>query len=594
MNIPVKNILNIEKDKSAVCLTLTGSTVKEMIRLLDLNKNYIQLAELRLDLLDGSERENAFEIIEYGIPLILTVRKISDGGRWGANPGENDCERDKLIYKYLEYGKSGIKFVDLEYGCSMQESEKYIKNKLSDSLKIIRSFHSFRGGLLETDFSKIRNMIKDISRNGEIPKIALMCTGSSDLQLLCSLSETVADVKEKILLGMGEYGVPSRILSAKFGSLWTYASDGADAPAPGQLSAGELVKLYRFNKLSASDPVFCVTGNPVAHSKSPEIHNNWLGKYGLKGTYIKIPSDNFDDFLNTAECLGIKGISVTVPHKEKALTSSGDSDTLSKQIGAANTLVEKPELNIIPDGSRRGRNRREKRKWYAYNTDAAGFLADFAAGLVQKPVFHPGNVSVSTKTVSTKTMETGFSSVLPESENTVNLLESAASLLKDYRGAKALIIGAGGAARAAASALAYAGIKLIILNRTKEKAKILAESFGGEWGPLSPESLPLIEKGINFVVQTTTVGMISHAGDTSAEYTDGSQRQQHLTVSDDPVPWWIPPENLYAYDMVYVPEETAFLHKVKAAGGKTRNGKGMLLSQAVLQFKLFTGIMPES
>jgi shikimate 5-dehydrogenase len=114
-------------------------------------------------------------------------------------------------------------------------------------------------------------------------------------------------------------------------------------------------------------------------------------------------------------------------------------------------------------------------------------------------------------------------------------------------------------------------MKLIILNRTPEKARKLADETGHIWGSLSEESLELLEEGVDLAVQTTTVGM-------------------HPFTDADPIPWWTPRHCSLVYDMIYNPRETVFLSRSRKAGIRTVNGLEMLEGQARLQFELFTGV----
>ncbi len=138
---------------------------------------------------------------------------------------------------------------------------------------------------------------------------------------------------------------------------------------------------------------------------------------------------------------------------------------------------------------------------------------------------------------------------------------------------RALIIGAGGAARAAAFALADAGVSLVILNRTLGKAETLAGAVGAVAGELNETSRTLLSGGIDIVIQTTTVGM-------------------HPDSEADPIPWFDFKGTRLVYDMVYQPPETRLLIRAGMAGVKTLNGLAMLDAQARLQFELFTGRKP--
>jgi len=494
---------------SSLCLCLTSSRFDDAVAVLERYRSHIDMAEMRLDLLEPAERSKAAILPDIaGIPLILTIRLPEDGGNWG-KAGEDEGERTALFEALLE--KGGWDYTDLEGSRPMDRAASAAG---AAGTRIIRSIHDFTGDLLNLSVADLAEKIRRLGDGGSIPKIAAKCTGSRQLLTLARTSVAAGDVQEKVLLGMDEYGIPSRILAQRFGSLWTYASavGGSDTPepaAPGQLDPEVLSNLYKFRTIDASTAIYGVTGNPVAHSRSPELHNRWLKDAGVNGAYIPIRSDDIAALVETCDILGIQGLSVTVPHKEKALSLCDYAGTTARSIGAVNTLLR------AGDG------------WRGRNTDADGFLKPLL------PAMNLGSV-------------------------------------EELKGRKALIIGAGGAARAAVHALSKAGMNLVILNRTAEKARRLAEEHEQQWGPLSEESLSLLKGGVDLAVQTTTAGMSPDSG-------------------TDPIPWWNPRGCSLVYDMIYEPEETVLLARARASGVNTLNGSGMLEAQAGIQFELFTG-----
>jgi 3-dehydroquinate dehydratase/shikimate dehydrogenase len=292
------------------------------------------------------------------------------------------------------------------------------------------------------------------------------------------------------------------------GSEWTYASpsDGT-AAAPGQLDPALLEQRYRFSEIGADTPLYGVTGNPLSHTRSPEIHNQWLQAAGLPGTYLAFRADDLAPLLEVADMWGVTGLSVTVPHKHRALELAEYSDVSARSIGAANTL------HRGGDG------------WRGRNTDAAGFLEPL------EKIFPHGSLA----------------------------------------GTGVTVIGAGGAARAAVHALAVAGARMVILNRTVSKARELAATVGAEAAPLAPESASKVRGRSTLVVQTTVVGMKGRE-------------------NEDPAPWLDLSDTQLVYDMVYEPAETVLLKRARIAGCATINGEGMLRAQAAEQFRIFTGI----
>ncbi|MGH6874132.1 MAG: shikimate dehydrogenase family protein, partial [Aestuariivirgaceae bacterium] len=190
----------------------------------------------------------------------------------------------------------------------------------------------------------------------------------------------------------------------------------------------------------------CVIGWPIGHSRSPLIHNYWLNHYGLKGEYVKQPvsPDELEVFLSSLAARGFLGCNVTVPHKEHAAKFVTLADPLTRRLFAVNTIYLQ---NGMPMGT---------------NTDGFGFMKNLAAAI---PDF-------------------------------------------ECRGSSALLLGAGGAARAIAGALLDAGLgKLFICNRSLERAHALAKLFGEKITPLSWDRIPLAMRGTDLLVNATSLGM---------------------------------------------------------------------------------------
>jgi len=404
------------------------------------NRQYIDLAELRIDLLRPSERVKAAELPNrLQIPLILTIRLAEDGGRWGID-GESEAERIDLFLKLLE--SASWSFVDLEGNHPLPEVRRVAE---ALGTKIIRSVHDFSDNLLCGPVPDLANLIFWLGAEGDIPKIAASCADSSALLNFARAAIATEALERKILIAMGEYGAPSRILSQRHGSLWTYATLAKGAnPRLGQLQPETLERVYRFRKIDRATPLYAVLGNPIAHSKSPAIHNRWLQELEMEGTYIPIRTDKLSTTMEICDIWGISGLSVTTPHKERALALADSAGDLARKIGSANTLIRNPGA------------------WRAENTDAEGFLQPLK-----------------------------------------EVMGSEGGLF----GKKALIIGAGGSARSVVHVLSNAGMKLIILNRNIERAKTLAKEFKAEWGPLDERALLKLTSGIFLAVQTTSLGM---------------------------------------------------------------------------------------
>lgn len=256
----------------------------------------------------------------------------------------------------------------------------------------------------------------------------------------------------------------------------------------------------------------CVIGWPVAHSRSPLIHGYWLKHHGIEGSYGReaVAPADLAGFLGQLSSLGYVGCNVTLPHKEAAYRLVEVEDRTTRQIEAVNTIHV------------------EGGKLAGFNSDAYGFIAHLR------------------------------------------------SVLPDWRaqGAKVLVLGAGGAARAIVAGLLGEGVDHIsIANRTEARAIALANHFGAKvtalaW-PLIPEHL----RACDLLVNTTLLGM---AG------------QPVLDIELDGLP-----SGAAVADIVYVPLETDLLKRARSRGHRTVDGLGMLLHQAVPGFEVWFGVRPE-
>jgi 3-dehydroquinate dehydratase/shikimate dehydrogenase len=153
---------------------------------------------------------------------------------------------------------------------------------------------------------------------------------------------------------MGDAGVPTRLLAARYGSRWTYAGQGV---APGQIPAARMVGEFRYRAIGAATRLFGVISTNAMHSASPAMHNAAFAAGGIDAAYIPLRAADVDDFMAFADGVGIEGASVTIPFKLDALRKASLATERAEVIGAANTL------------------KRSGGRWEAANTDVEGFLA---------------------------------------------------------------------------------------------------------------------------------------------------------------------------------------------------------------------------
>ncbi len=256
----------------------------------------------------------------------------------------------------------------------------------------------------------------------------------------------------------------------------------------------------------------CVIGHPVAHSRSPLIHKYWLALHHIKADYtrVNVPLEEIEAFLDGFANGPYIGASVTVPHKELAFRKVAEADAVAKSLGAVNTLWHK-------DG-----------KLYGASTDVHGFLANL-------------NRSQPKWESQTRT---------------------------------ALVIGAGGAARAVVYGLLERKVQnIVIANRTISRARDLATHFQDKITPSTLTNLRIHLREADLLVNTTSLGM---------------KGQPPLEIDLGPLK-----KSAIVYDIVYAPLETELLKAARARGNPVVDGLGMLLHQAAPAFERWFGVRPE-
>lgn len=265
--------------------------------------------------------------------------------------------------------------------------------------------------------------------------------------------------------------------------------------------------------ISARAKVAGVFGWPVEHSRSPRLHGYWLKTYGIDGAYVPLPvrPEHFEHALRLLPAIGFAGANVTLPHKEAALKGVDEASALARRIGAVNTIV------VRGDGS-----------LYGDNTDAEGFEA--------------------------------------------NLREGAPDW--DAGAGPAVLLGAGGVARAAGVALLDAGVpELRIVNRTRARAEKLAQALGGRAKVSLWVDRARVLADATLLVNATLLGM---AGQAALDLDLGAL-----------------PKGAIVTDTVYTPLITPLLREAAERGNVAVDGLGMLLHQARRGFAAWYGVEPE-
>jgi 3-dehydroquinate dehydratase/shikimate dehydrogenase len=359
-------------------------------------------------------------------------------------------------------------------------------------------------------FEDIPGKVRGLLRAGdEIAKLAVKPRNSSDVLAVYRAAKETRGV-EKILICMGPLGINTRILAEYVGSFLTYTSptEEPDIPlgAEGQISPRELVNQYRFRDIRAETKILGIVGYPLRVTSSPVFFNAVFTQENTDAVYVPFPADSLDSFMKLAEEIPLVGASVTIPYKEKVFPYLKNKTAETASLGVCNTIIAGPQ------------------GWSGVNTDTRGFsdsLLDFTG-------------------------------------------------LRDFRGKRVTIIGAGGAAKAVAAEICRLKGKALVLNRTVVRARELARRYHFAWGCLDAQGAELMNGFKDIIIQTTSAGM-------------------EPNTDEDPIELYSFKGTEVVMDLIYKPERTKFLIRAATAGCRILNGYDMLIRQAKYQYFHFMG-----
>jgi 3-dehydroquinate dehydratase/shikimate dehydrogenase len=417
---------------SLLCETVTGRSMADLQTARD--AAVADMVELRLD---GIRDLNVAAALDRrNKPVVVTCRPQWEGGRFSGT----EEERHRILAEALALG---AEFVDVEWAALHAGHQPNFADIVQvDPSRIVVSSHDFEGVPADLQ-ARARDMR---SRGAAVIKVAVMPRALRETLPLLSIARD----GDAVVVGMGATGLPTRLLAARYGSLWSYAGNGV---APGQIPAERMLSQFRFREINPSTRIFGVVSSTAVHSFSPVMHNAAFAAAGLDAVYVPMQTTEFGDFDEFADALGVEGVSVTIPFKGDALRAASDADVLTRQVGAANTLRRPPAQHGGPAAMA---------GWQAANTDVAGFLAP---------------------------LEQAFG--------------------RPLAGAHASVIGGGGSARAVVVALLSKGARVTVHTRRRGQAEEVTEALGNpaEAGPHRPEigEWP-IPAGWDLLVNCTPLG----------------------------------------------------------------------------------------
>ena len=473
-----------------VCVPLVGEDPARIVERAESLVRDNPFLEFRLDYLTnplaGFPKLKHFLDLHPEATVIATCRRAVNGGKF---KGSATAQLEVLT----KAAATGFQLVDIELQTAEILKQQQLID-LKDRVGVILSFHDFKTTKkLEETFTELQRYPADFYK-----LVSTATTLYDNVQMMKFLQAHSAQY-EMVALCMGEQGIISRVLGVRAGSIFTFgAATRGEETAPGQVTARELRDTYRIEMVDAATQVYGVAGDPVAHSLSPVMMNTAFRRETVNAVYLALHAKTPKDLFACVNDIPIRGLSITMPYKQEIIAALSNSDALTRQIGACNTLV-----------------RSQDGKLYGFNTDVAGIIVP---------------------------------------------LEQRLTL----QGAKVLIVGAGGAARAAAFGLKNKGAEVFIANRTPENAQALARQSKSKY----MKRADVGKSTFDAIINATPVGM-------------GNGKQSPLEDKEL--------NTRYLFDLVYSPAETKLIKMAKAKNIQVISGLEMFVQQGARQFEIWTG-----
>ena len=472
-------------------MAITGEDAGEMLEKAEAAVREVQFLEFRIDYLKKPETAS-FKIKQLyemrpDVITIATCRRVQAGGRF---KGTVAAQMEILS----KAAAAGCQIVDLEL-----ESAEAIKAAELDKFRskitaLLISHHDFKATKkLEETFERMKQY------NADFYKLVTTATNLRDNVTMIKFLQSTSDHHFMVGLCMGEQGIVSRVLAVRAGSVFTFgAATRGEETGPGQVTMRELRDVYRIETVDAVTRVYGVAGDPISHSLSPFTMNTGFRRENVHAAFLPLPSRGMDDLLTCVREIPIHGMSVTMPYKQEIVGHLDNSDVVTQQTGACNTVV-----------------RGQDGKLYGFNTDVAGIVTP---------------------------------------------LEEHIAL----QGATVLVLGAGGAARAAIFGVKQKGAEVFILNRTPQTAQALARKMGAK----TIKRSDLAKMEFDVIINATPVGM-------------GNPKVSPLEEKEL--------KGKIIFDLVYNPYETKLLKMARAQNLIAISGVEMFVHQGARQFEIWTG-----
>lgn len=494
----------MELQPPAICVSICEETIDALEKAIGRARPLANIIEFRLDCIDPFQIGDNFSTLDHLFANSSTPIIITY--RPAEQGGRRALDIKARLMFWLFNRPSHPAFLDIEFDIA-RNAHAFDYGRKPDWSRVICSHHDFVG--IPDDLAQLyANMA---TTPAGILKIAVRADDAIDcIPVFRLLERARSEGRQMIAVAMGDAGIATRILGPSRGGFLTYASlDNQTANAPGQLTVEELRSLYRIEKINGATQIMGLVGLPVAHSVSPQMHNAAFEASGVNAVYIPFAVRDVKSFLRRM----VHPTTREIDWKIRGLSvTAPHKNAVMRYLDQIHPVAKEiGAVNTIVV---------EKDELHGYNTDASAFI------------------------------------------------RATSSKLSDLRNARCAVIGAGGAASAAAWALKRAGATVTVFARDEKKAILLAHRFDVNWEKLTENAFGDFE----LVVNATPVGT---KGDLEKQTLATGQQLRGARV---------------ACDLVYNPEETRFLREARAAGCETVGGLDMLVAQAVEQFQLWTEV----
>jgi len=469
------------------------------------------------------------KILEDVMPIVYTVRTQNQAGTY-----PDDEAGIRRMFEMLEWGlRGGVEVLDVESAWDSDMTDSLLELSRERYSSLILGSHHVVGR--ETSMEDAVLLFEQCALGGRAhgAKVVLSIDSEDKDKMAYEAALIAAELAESegepvipnISLVLGDVGQFSRVINLPFTPV-THESLPIKA-APGQMTANEIMATRLMTKIF-SPKTYVILGHNIAYSVSPQMHNAAFAATRLPHLYLRADVETVEEFVQSDffQSDDFGGASVTIPHKQAIIPHLDVLSDSAKAIGSVNTIIAREEF--VDEGF--------KRVLYGDNTDWRG-------------IYNPLNRLLG-------------SSINPET---------------DY----ALILGAGGTARAAAYVASELGLQRVYYNRTPSKAHELANAFGGQ-------VISTLDQEGAGDTKSTHLGSITEAGGTIRVVISTLPASAKFVL-----PGWFMNKSTekkpIIFDVNYKPFNTDLLLQTESLGCQVVRGSEMLWEQGVGQFELWTG-----